>query len=164
MKKSILNLGAIAIAFCLGISIHNSCADPDNYNTTRGDASTEELWAAIDALTAEVNTLKSKIQTLENNAGSGSDSGDGEFYVGGLWFNRSGQCSSKLKSITTSGDNMSSSKTEYEYDSNGRVSRYTTNSAEVTITYDGKVQTWTSLSTNPVDGSVSTYVQTYLYN
>ena len=158
MKKSILNLGAIAIAFCLGISIHNSCADPDNYSTTRGDASTEELWAAIDALKEEVNALKSKVQTLENGTGTETASDCGSFLVDGLWYNRGGGCESQLKSITTSISNGSSTTMDYHYDSQGRLSSY----GNTTITYNGKVHTYTSKTENP-DGSITTVTNIYEY-
>ena len=163
MKKSILNLGAIAIAFCLGISIHNSCADPDNYNTTRGDASSEELWAAIDALKEEINALKSKVQTLENSAGTGTVSDCGEFCVDGLWFDRSGFCCSPISYSTLSANDASSSKTEYKYDSKGRYIGYVQDNLTVDIIYEGKVQLLTSKYIDPSSGLVGTTIQKYEY-
>lgn len=163
MKKSILNLGAIAIAFCLGISIHNSCADPDNYNTTHGDVSTEELWAAIDALKEEINALKSKVQTLENSAGTGAVSDCGEFCVDGLWFDRSGFCCSPISYYTLSANDASSSKTEYKYDSKGRYIGYVQDNLTVDITYEGKVQLLTSKYIDPSSGLVGTMTQKYEY-
>lgn len=157
MKKSILNLGAIAIAFCLGISIHNSCADPDNYNTTRGDASTEELWAAIDALKQEVNELKSKVQTLENSAGTETNSGCGEFCIDGLWFNRSGFCTSPIKSITDYNESgAQKSKTEYLYDADGRYAGYDAGDVKVAVEYNGKEQTTTWKIRSSVNGMTTT--------
>lgn len=163
MKKSILNLGAIAIAFCLGISIHNSCADPDNYNTTRGDASTEELWAAIDALKQEVSELKLKVQTLENSGESETASDCGDFSVNGLWFNRSGVCCSPILTITQSGDGMSSSNTQYFYDEYGRMVGHDSGSTKATIEYNGKVQTTTYEIKSSVNGMTTTMTQVYEY-
>ena len=158
MKKSLLNLGAILVAFCLGISINNSCADPDDYTASRGETSVEELWAAIDALKEEVNTLKSKVKSLESSSENGSVSKSGDFMVDGLWYNPNGACESQLKSITMSISNGSSSKIEYHHDSQGRLSSY----GNTTITYNGKTHTYTSKTEN-LDGSISTTTQVYEY-
>ena len=112
MNKSILNIAAITLAFCLGLSIHNSCADQDVYD--------------ISALRAEVESLKSTVQTLmEQNAA-------GDFKVGDLWYSRNGEVISPVKSVDTDG-----TVTTYTYDESGRLLKQESVHTVTTYSYDG---------------------------
>ena len=98
MTKKLLNIVAISVAFFMGISINNSCADSDDYRPHREDVSIEELWAVVNNLKAEVDSLTLKVKELENVK---SDVESGEFFVDGLWFSRDGYCISPLLSLTS---------------------------------------------------------------
>lgn len=152
MKKTLLNIVAISVAFFLGISINNSCADSDDYRTPREDASIEELWAVVNTLKAEVDSLTLKMKALEDGE---SDIASGEFFVDGLWFSRDGYCISPLLSMTDKSGTNSESKTIYRYDDFGRVIGYEEPYHKVSIEYNGKIQTKISKITTLVSGKKS---------
>ena len=59
MKRTLLNLGAILVAFIIGLAINNACADSlENMSDT-------ELRKLVAQLQQEVNSLKSRVAELE---------------------------------------------------------------------------------------------------
>ena len=178
MKKSLLNFGAILVAFFIGVSVNNSCADPDDYNTPTDEVSTDELWGVIDELKSQVEALSSKLKDLEatvpqiesrlneleNNDVPETESECGDFYVDGLWFDRSGNCSSPVLVYRKSTDKGGSSyETTYYYDEFGRLVGYDADNNNVTIQYEGNVQTTISKVRNTTSGALSTTTMTYEY-
>lgn len=104
MKRNTLKLLAIVAAFFIGVSINNSCGESKN----DGSTSVQELWNAIHALQAEIKALKPTGETL----------------IDGLYFNRAGSVSSKLKAITVDGN--APMEYMYVYDNKGRIQQQTT--------------------------------------
>ena len=160
MKKCILSFLAICIASLVFVSLCTSCSKTDDSDTPCVETSTDDLWAAIDALKSEVEELKAQLQEQENATRTEC----GEFMVEGLWFDRAGNCISPLKKKRQSSDQGSSpSQTTYSYDNEGRMVGYTTNTTTVTIQYDEKVQTTVSQTRSTVNGMVTTTTVVYEY-
>lgn len=133
-----MNLGAILVAFIIGIAINNACAEEfDNMSDT-------ELRQLVARLQQEVNSLKNRVAELESKIGSTSSSplisennGDrGIFVVDGMHFSEDGFIKiflnkEKLHRTTTrttvNGETTETvSTTDYsthsrQYDSNGRI-------------------------------------------
>ena len=160
MKKTILNLGAILLAFVIGVSINNACADSiDNMNDS-------ELRKLVAELQQEVNDLKDRVAELErknrNGSGNGSSNNDtgGEFEVNGLHFNRSGQCSNMVDYCETTtyyyNGEIGKSISTCTYDSNGRLSMVQGNGKQ-TYSYDNKTMTINYMNLN-TDGEYETYL------
>lgn len=126
MKRTVLNLGAIAIAFVMGLAINNACAD------SLGQVSDSELRNLVSRLQQEVNTLKQKVTELEsklNNSSGHTSNTDSGFEVDGIHFSKNGFPDSVIdKSVQTyyyirNGQQSESvtSTFNYEYDSKGRI-------------------------------------------
>lgn len=111
MKNSVLKLVAVIAAFLIGVSINNSCGEPGVEETP----SAQELWNIVRQLQSEVEELKA---TGGGNQGEGN-----EVLIDGLYFDRNGQASSKIKRYYTD-----SYSVEYTYDNNGRIQSYTSTS------------------------------------
>ena len=179
MKKAVLNIGAIVIAFIIGLAINNACAgDLDNMSDT-------ELRNLVSKLQQEVNNLKSKVAELESKIGNTSSSSSGSdgasFVVDGACYSKDGNRidpidyyeSNNHYSITNgvkTTDGSSAFKVKYSYDSNGRVSKSVTERSssvlEINYSHSGKTSTYTSKTTykNPSSmGGVSEtgYTTTY---
>ena len=158
-KRTILNVAAIAVAFCLGVSIHNSCADPNSYDSYTPQT-IEELWAEVKSLKAEVESLKSSMGSSNSQGGSGSSSSsNGEFKVENLWFSRAGGVASPIKTSTYEGRDV----TTYSYDKYGRLIKQEGPSSVLTYSYDGKKVYVTQKIIN-YDGSSNTYNSVLEYN
>ena len=158
-KRTILNVAAIAVAFCLGVSIHNSCADPNNYDSYTPQT-IEELWAEVKSLRAEVESLKSSIGSSNGQGGSGSSSStSGEFKVDDLWFSRGGGVASPLKSLTYEGGDSN----VYSYDKYGRLVKQEGSSSVLSYSYEGKKVYLTQKIIN-IDGSSNSFNIVYEYN
>jgi len=160
MKRAVLNIGAIVIAFIIGLAINNACAgDLDNMSDT-------ELRNLVSKLQQEVNNLKSKVAELESiigNASSSSSGSDGaSFVVDGARFSKDGNRidpidymdSSNHYSITNgvkTTDGSAPFKTKYSYDSNGRISKTISESSssvsEINYSYSGKTSIYKSKTT-----------------
>ncbi|MCH5329019.1 MAG: hypothetical protein J1E02_08350 [Coprobacter sp.] len=82
----------------------------------------EQLKQESNRQQQEIAQLKTEIDNLKQNGSTSSTSG-GEFYVDGLYFSRSGNINSRLKTwhsnATVGGFNY-----EYTYDSQGRIQSY----------------------------------------
>lgn len=96
MKRTLLNLGAILVAFIIGLAINNACAD------SLENMSDSELRKLVAQLQQEINSLKSRVADLEGKVGSNSGGSAsvsaGMFNVDGLWFLPSGSVCSRVKS------------------------------------------------------------------
>ena len=146
MKRTLFNLGAIAMAFIIGLTINNACAD------SLGQTSDSELRNLVTQLQQEVKSLKQRVAELESKLGSssGSPSSTGSgFDVDGIHFSKAGFPEDKIDRIVGSSyyinngqrtDNETTT-TYYEYDYKGRVQRansqvYTYSDKSYKITYD----------------------------
>jgi hypothetical protein len=156
MKKTILNLGAILLAFVIGVSINNACAGSiDNMNDS-------ELRKLVAELQQEVNNLKDRVAELErkNRNSSSNDSRNnndigGEFIVDGMHFGRDGNCTDPIDYYGGSNSDgyqiidgvrialePSDVRYKFSYDSFGRIASFEydlgTISAITTYTYSEK--------------------------
>ena len=138
MKRTVLNLGAILIAFIIGIAINNACAD------SLEKMSDSELRNLVAQLQQEVNSLKNRLAELEGKIGNNSNSGISvggafAFEVDGLHFSMSGGYCDPLDYYETvssyqivdgvrTDNNNPSLRIQYTYDSRGRIASYTQNS------------------------------------
>jgi hypothetical protein len=147
MKKTILNLGAILLAFAIGVSINNACADSiDNMNDS-------ELRKLVAELQQEVNDLKERVAALERNNDTG-----GEFVVDGMHFGRDGNCTDPVDyyGYSSSDDyeiidgvrvspNSHDASYHYTYDSYGRIESFWNDKTErfekTTYSYSNKTIT-----------------------
>ena len=169
MKKTILNLGAIMIAFFIGVAINNACAGSiDNMSDS-------ELRSLVSQLQKEVNSLKDRVAELENKIGGNSGRGNsssttsGEFEVNGIHFSRGGHHSDPVDysdygdCYQIQGDGqkistISNTKTVYSYDSYGRIisqkTEYPTYTQETSYSYSNKTVKMT-MSTQFLDQNSS---------
>jgi hypothetical protein len=166
MKTNIFRAAAVVTAFLIGVFINNACGEPGtpeapNNNQTATGGTTEELWAAVQALQSEVADLKAEISELKAAGGNPGGGSGGEFFVDGLYFSRGGHVDSKLKRYYFDTYELS-----YTYDAQGRISSYTSSSDNHvsinTYTYSGK--TVTIQSEDTANGGTPTYsTTTYEY-
>ncbi|MDR2890615.1 MAG: hypothetical protein LBV18_03295 [Alistipes sp.] len=72
MKRFTLKSVSVIAAFFIGISVSNSCGESPGETKTENpiteNPSTQELWAAIQALQSEVSGLKTVVAELETEA------------------------------------------------------------------------------------------------
>lgn len=157
MKKTIVNLGLMLVAFAIGITINNACAGSlENMSDSELRSLVVKMQQDIKALQSEVSDLKSQLAKLSTSGGSGSAGGQYGFVVDGLRFNPNGMVDDIIdhyvQKIETSYDNASQNNTiqelEYRYvrDSKGRVIQ---NIYDVYLTSNGK-RTKTSSHTSNV--------------
>ena len=152
MKKVIFNLGAVLIAFLIGLAINSACAD------SLDKMSDSELRSLVSQLREEVNSLKSRVAELERKVGNGSGSGSSAiggyaFEVDGIHFNMGGgYCDpvdySEYEYYQVKDGNRVNSNsfiTYYYYDSTGRLletkSEYPTYLYEIKYSYSNKTIT-----------------------
>lgn len=143
MKKTIVNVGAILVAFCIGLAINNACAD------SLEKMSDSELRNLVLQLQQEVNSLKQRVAELE---GKISSSGGGNstvtasgFDVDGLHFDNAGFVENPIDYIVQNGYTIvngvrtedPTQTVQYSYDSRGRL----INQGGATYSYSGKVVT-----------------------
>ena len=128
MNRTIVNLGAIVVAFVIGLAINNACAD------SLENMSDSQLRNLVAELQKEVNSLKQRVAELEGKVGN-SNTGNGAsvtpdgFEVDGIHFSHSGFPDSKVDYMDYSGYYYSGgtkydqtpTTTRYEYDSKGRI-------------------------------------------
>ena len=134
MKRTVLNLGAILVAFIIGLAINNACADSlDNMTDT-------ELRKLVSQLQQEVIALKNRVTELESKVGNNSNSGAAiggayAFEVDGIHFGMDGNCCDPIDYNETVSSyqivggvrtdyNNPSMRIQYTYDSHGRISSY----------------------------------------
>lgn len=138
MKRTLLNLGAILVAFIIGLAINNACADSlDNMTDT-------ELRILVSQLQQEVKSLKNRVAELEGKVGNNSNSGVSiggayAFEVDGIHFSMGGSycdpldyyetvSSSQIVGGVRTDNNNPSMRIQYTYDSHGRIASYSQNS------------------------------------
>ncbi len=172
MKKTIVNLGLMLVAFAIGITINNACAGSlENMSDSELRSLVVKMQQDIKALQSEVSDLKSQLAKLSSSGGSGSGFGTYGFVVDGLHFNPSGNVDDILdytvQKSETKYDNSPQNNIiqEFEHhhvrDSKGRVIQtgydiYTTRNGERiktsstigTTTYSEKM----TVSTSEVQG------------
>lgn len=170
MKRTGLNLGAILVAFVVGIAINNACAD------SLEKMSDGELRNLVARLQEEVNNLKQKVSLLEANSGGVSECGF--FMVDGLRFCATGtpvynvekhytmKMTTVNNGITNTTETVHNSS-DIKYDNKGRViSSLTTGTDydyETSYVYNGKHVTYTVKYTYKKIDQVVTYVYEYDY-
>lgn len=151
MNRNVLKSVAVVAAFLVGVSINDSCGD----SPYGGD--TAELWSSVRSLTEEVAELRKENKDLRDeiarlkkevaDLGNGEGNTSGEFLVDGLYFDRNGFVSSKIRTRTGM---------EYRYDSQGRCLWWGTYGSgiktRVTFSYSGK--NVTEIHTTEYDPSV----------
>ena len=155
MNKYILNLGAIIVAYALGLAINQACADSsDTMSDIELRNLVSNLQKEVSYLKSEVADLKSQIAEMKNYSSSAGSSNSGEFVVGELTFGRDGlpiNRLSKLLSQTVYKDlngnviNESTTSTVYTFDSYGRQSGWITysngvESSRLEFVFEGKKQ------------------------
>ena len=126
MKKTVINLGAIIVAFIIGLAINGACAGSlDNMTDT-------ELRKLVAQLQQEVNSLKQQVAQLENQI-SGFESSlsikPSGFDVDGIHFDNSGFPEDRIDYYEVTGyylvdgvrTESSPTVSRYEYDSSGRI-------------------------------------------
>ena len=171
MKKTILNLGTVLLAFILGLAINNACADNlDSLTDT-------ELRKLVSQLQQEINSLKTRVTELEGRISSSSNPSSPNdrayaFKVDGIHYDMNGTFSDPIDyyelsdsySITggvrtdTPGTNY---KYSYTYDSNGRISSILLDAStylqETQYSYSNNMVTYTYKTTykNPVSAGTS---------
>lgn len=173
MNKYILNLGAIIVAFALGLAINQACADSSD---TTSDI---ELRNLVSNLQREVNSLKSEVADLKsqiaemknNNSSSAGSSNSGEFVVGELTYGRDGLPINRLtkqlsqavyKDFKGNITSESSTSTVYIFDSYGRQTGWINysngvESSRQEFVFEGKKRvsrTTTSTNTGSFEGTL----------
>lgn len=180
MKRTVINLGAILVAFIIGLAINNACADSlDNMTDT-------ELRKLVSQLQQEVNSLKSRVAELEGKIGSGSGSGSSiggayAFEVDGVHYSMSGAYCDPLdyyemvESYQIVNGNRTDAtpsvyKISYTYDSYGRIASMTQDMSTYTnvsqYTYSNKSVTINSKQTykDPAASGQSEYGYKIVYH
>lgn len=180
MKRTLLNLGAILVAFIIGLAINNACAD------SLEKMSDSELRNLVARLQDEVNSLKNRVAELEGKISSSSGSGSSiggayAFEVDGIHYNMDGTRADPLdyyemvesyqivngkRTDTTPSDY----KIAYTYDSKGRIASVTTDMSSYTsvgqYTYSNKSITVNTKQTykDPAATGVSEYGHKIAYH
>ena len=163
MKKTIVNIGAILVAFCIGLAINSACAD------SLEKMSDSELRNLVSQLQQEVNSLKQRVADLEGKLGNGGGGSSAVtasgFDVDGLHFDNAGFVENPIDYIVQNSYTIVNGvRTEtptqtiqYSYDGKGRL----INQGQATYSYSGKVVTWeTSAKTDSYE-SKTTYEYHY---
>ncbi len=163
MKKTFVNIGAVIVAFCIGLAINSACAD------SLEKMSDSELRNLVSQLQQEVNNLKQRVAELEgkiSNGGSGNTSSSTTgFDVDGLHFDNAGFVENPIDYIVQNSYSIvngvrtdtPTQTLRYEYDSKGRL----ISQGQATYSYSGKVVTWqTSAKTDNYE-SATTYEYHY---
>lgn len=162
MKRNVLKIVAVITAFFIGVSINNSCGEPETGN---GGNSIKDLWNAVNSLSKEVEQLKKDNKQLQEDVkllnekivalgGGNNDQVDsGETLVDGLYFSRGGSVSSKIKKFT-----QPNIVTEYTYDGQGRIKSYFHTISGVKTTYN---YSYSGKSVSVTSGSET--IQTFEY-
>lgn len=164
MKHYSLKSILVIAAFLIGVSINNSCGEsPIDNNLSSMYNSIRALQNEVTNLRQEIKRLDSEIAILKaSGGGSGGDNVSGEKYIDGLYFDRNGMVSSKIKNVIyDSGSNV-----KYIYDNQDRLVEIeyiwsSTNKQSSVYKYSGK--TVLILGTTILDTNQSTSQTTYEY-
>ena len=160
MKRAILNLGAIIVAFFIGLAINSACADSLEKMTD------SELRTLVSQLQQEVNSLKQRVAQLEtqiSNVGTSSPATGVGFDVDGIHFDNMGFPEDRIDYTESSSyyiingvrtDNPTTTS-QYEYDSKGRIIKQGIN----IYSYSGRTykSTYDSQNENSTTHSEITY-------
>lgn len=164
MKHYSLKSILVIAAFFIGVSINSSCGEsPIDDNLSSMYNSIRTLQNEVSNLKQEIKRLDSEIASLKaSSGGSQGDTASGEKYIDGLYFNRNGMVSSKIKKIIY--DN--NANTKYIYDNQGRLIEieyiWSTTSKQSSV-YKYFEKTCLITSTTKSDTSSSTSQITYEY-
>lgn len=150
MKRTAINLGAILVAFIIGIAINNACADNLEKMTDT------ELRKLVSQLQQEVNSLKSRVAELEVQINSNSNSGSSTggtyaFEVDGMHFTMGGGYCDPMDYYESIGG--------YQI-INGQRTEYPEGNYKVAYTYDSKGR----IASTTQDMSTTTNVNLYSYS
>ena len=162
MKKTIVNIGAVLAALCIGLAINSACADnlgkasassTENMSDSELRSLVAQLQQEVNSLKQEVTGLKQRVAELEgkmgSNTGGGSAAASG-FDVDGLHFDNAGFVEQPVDYYVQSGYTIiNGERTDspaqtfrYTYDSKGRI----TKQGNTSYSYSGKTVTMTSTS------------------
>ena len=164
MKKTIVNLGLMLVAFAIGLTINNACAGSlDNMSDSELRSLVVKMQQDIKALQSEVSDLKSQLAKLSSSGGSGSGIGQYGFVVDGIHFNPNGQADDKIDFYSVKQEikydnspaNNIEQEMEYHYirDSKGRIIQ--TDYDYYTITNGNRIKTRTESSTTSYSPKMS---------
>lgn len=165
MKHYSLKSILVIAAFFIGVSINSSCGEsPIDDNLSSMYNSIRTLQNEVSNLKQEIKRLDSEIASLKvSSGGSQGDTASGEKYIDGLYFNRNGMVSSKIKKISQDNGGY-----KYIYDNQGRIIEieydiYQPNetSSRQLYRYSGKTVLYTNTTTTGT--YTSTYQLTYEY-
>lgn len=162
MKKTIYNFGAIVFAFIIGFAINSACGD------NLDNMSNAELRNLVSQLQQEVNSLKQKVLSLEEEKRL--------FEVDGVCYLPSGEVSDRIKTSNMkmtmynplSGTSVINYTYRDSYDSFGRITRreYNYDGYEyyfIDYSYEGKTVRSTTESKNSSSTVTKTEVVTEYY-
>lgn len=167
MKHYSLKSILVIAAFFIGVSINSSCGEsPIDDNLSSMYNSIRMLQNEVSNLKQEIKRLDSEIASLKaSSGGSQGDTASGEKYIDGLYFNRNGMVSSKIKKISQDNGNS-----KYIYDNRGRLIEIESNSylsngqtSKQSIVYEYSGRTVLYKFTSISDTYTSTSQTTYEY-
>ncbi|WP_347282125.1 hypothetical protein [uncultured Alistipes sp.] len=126
---------------------------------------TATLTARMTGMGGEIERLNTEVAALKSTGGGSSGNSDcGEFFVDGLYFSRNGRVLSREKQNFA---DDGSSRTEYYYDNQGRITKYgviSDNGFSLVYTYDYSGKTVTVTTNEVMNGQqISTSNRLYEY-
>lgn len=166
MKYTPITIAAVFVSFVLGLAINHACAD------SRDMRPDSDLQSIVKQLQSDVNKLKNEIEDIKSSLPS--DGTSSSYKVDGLYFDQTGFVKSKINHAETQrttkqvNGEVSNEKyvTLYEYDSKGRVSKYSYSSSDysssIIYVYDGKTVT-TTMEQRFKSGSIFTTIEKSFY-
>lgn len=148
MKYTPITIAAVFVSFVLGLAINHACAD------SRDMLPDSDLQSIVKQLQSDVNKLKNEIEYIKSSLPS--DGTSSSYKIDGLYFDQAGFIESKINHVETQkttkqiNGEVSNEKyvTLYEYDSKGRVSKWSYSTSDVSsntiCVYEGKTVTTTT--------------------